>query len=125
MGLDTYASRSPDDAVLTAEDSAVFEAAGIELCGGIYSDGSVSIRGKVYDDLISEVAEISLYQEWIPPDDVATISRALDEYEAEALVDVWDTADPFRGPHSSVEAGDLQVFFRLCVERGLGLIGWW
>ena len=125
MGLDTYASRSPGDATLTAEDSAAFEAAGIDLCGGIYSDGSVSIRGKVYDDLICAMAEVSLYQEWIPPEVVVEISAALDAHSAEDLAHVWDAADRFHGPHSSVETADLQAFFRLCAARGLGLIGWW
>jgi len=37
MGLDTFASRSPEDIVLTEKDIQAFLDADIELCGGIFS----------------------------------------------------------------------------------------
>jgi hypothetical protein len=126
MGLDTYASRTPEDLMLTAEDEAAFAAAGVDLCGGVCSDGVTSIRGKVYNDLVMEVSGISLYQEWTSPEEVRLISAALDARTPEALVRVWDEVDLRYGPgHAASEAADLQLFFRVCAERGLGLIGWW
>ena len=63
MGLDSYASRSPGDVVLTPEDEEAFAEAGVELCGGIMSgDGGSSFRGKVYLDLVDRVADVSLGQ---------------------------------------------------------------
>jgi hypothetical protein len=48
MGLDTYASRSPDDIELTEEDIQAFQEADITLCGGLFSGNDGSFRGKVY-----------------------------------------------------------------------------
>jgi hypothetical protein len=126
MGLDTFASRSPDDLVLTDEDEAAFRAASIDLCGGVYSDGVTSIRGKVYAELVLEVAGISLYQEWITPEHVLSLSCALEAHSAEDLARLWDGLHGRGGPgHSSRETAELKRFFQVCAARGLGLIGWW
>lgn len=47
MGLDTFASRSPDDIELQSEDIQAFNEADIYLCGGIFSGEGGSFRGKV------------------------------------------------------------------------------
>ncbi len=60
MGLDNFASREPDDLVLTEDDEKAFEGAGIELCGGILSGDASSFRGKVYSTLVEEVTNESL-----------------------------------------------------------------
>jgi hypothetical protein len=70
MGLDTYASRSPEDLVLTEEDLQAFADAQIELCGGIFSGEGGSFRGKVYASLLLDITGVSLYAEWIPPETV-------------------------------------------------------
>ena len=127
MGLDTYASRTPDDTSLTEDDNAAFQASGIDLCGGIWSDGATSIRGKIYDALVMEVSGVSLYQEWMEPDDVRAVSAALDAHSPEELARMWDELDwqAPEGGHAPAETAGLQAFFRLCASRGLGLIGWW
>ena len=126
IGLDTFPSRSADDIVLSDEDVAMFKGAGIDLCGGVYSDGVTSIRGKVYAELVLEVTGVSLYREWIAPDEVLSLSAALDAHSAEELARLWDGLDTPRGPaHSSEETAQLKRFFQVCAERGLGLIGWW
>jgi len=126
MGLDTFASRAPESCVLTAEDAAAFQAADIDLCGGVYSDGVTSIRGKVYAELVLEVTGISLYQEWIRSEEVQSLSNALEAYSAEDLARLWDSLDVRGGPgHSARETAELKRFFRVCAEQGLGLIGWW
>jgi hypothetical protein len=126
MGLDTLASRSPDDVVLSDEDTAAFEETGIDLCGGMGSDGVTSIRGKVYAGLVLEATGISLYEAWLAPEVVARLSRALDARSAVDLADLWDSIDGRGGSgHSSVETAGLKTFFDVCAERGLGLIGWW
>ena len=128
MGLDTYASRQPDEIELSDEDAAAFEAAAIRLCGGFWSGGDASFRGKVYDDLIRDATGQSLYREWIPPEEVQAMAEALGAPTPEALAalsaEVDGQIDPSRA-HSELECADLQAFFRLCADRGLGLIGWW
>ncbi len=52
MGLDTFASRSSEDILLTDEDIQAFKDADISLCGGLLSGGGGSFRGKVYASLI-------------------------------------------------------------------------
>jgi len=44
------------------------------------------------------------------------------------LAEIWDRIDPIDGEnvgHSEGEVADLQRFFAICAERGLGLKGWW
>ncbi len=120
MGLDTFASRSPDDIELTEEDFKAFEGANLALCGGIFSgDGSDgSFRGKVYASYILEITDESLYQEWIPPQTVCEMYHALAAYERSKWQDEQKD-DPTESEHS-----DLCTFFKICCERGLGLIGW-
>ncbi len=43
MGLDNYAARHPEGG-LTAEDKKAFEDTGIDLCGGMHSNGIISFR---------------------------------------------------------------------------------
>lgn len=123
MGLDNYASRSPGDIELTAEDQQAFEQAAIELCGGFWSggDGGSSFRGKVYLDVVRRVAGASLVEEWIPPGEVHEIATALERCDAGRVAEE-STDDPY--PISETEVLELYRFFRLCAERGLGLIGW-
>lgn len=125
MGLDTFVSRSPGRPTLSEEDTTAFHVAGFELCGGMYSDGLTSIRGKVYADLVFEVTGISLYEDWIGPGEVTHLARAFDARSADDLARLWDAIAPGRPRHSSEETAQLQRFFDLCAERGLGLVGWW
>ena len=120
MGLDTYASNSPDDVVLSPEDEQAFLEAEINLCGGMYSGGEGSFRGKVYSLLILEITGFSLHQEWIPPETVREMYAALLNCDPEQAILESGEAD-----RSSNEILELRKFFRVCNERGLGLINWW
>ena len=121
MGLDTYAERV--QGALTREDRSVCEALDLKLCEWI---GDGSFHGKVHDEVASAVTGVSLYQEWIAPDEVLSLARALDAHSAEDLARLWDGLGVPSGPtHSSQETTELKRFFRVCADRGLGLIGWW
>ena len=117
MGLDTYASRSPGDRVLTAEDEQAFEDASIELCGGMFSGDDGAFRGKVYAPVVLDVTGVSLLQEWIPPAVVSEMANALHSCDPEETARNGDVVPE--------ELKALVRFFRLCAERGLGLVGWW
>jgi hypothetical protein len=123
MGLDNFASRSLDVMDLTADDERAFEDAGLVLCGGIYSGEESSFRGKVYWELIYEATGVSI-SESITPDVVKDVSARLDAYTPGDLAELSATlAVP--GQESSPDVcASLQRFFRICAERGLGLIAW-
>lgn len=122
MGLDNFASRSPDDIVLTPEDEAAFDEAGMELCGGILSGAESSFRGKVYVMLVAEVTDEFLSQEWLPPETVAGMAAKLAAADYDTLGERYGLDE--RYIRSRKEFESLQTFFRICAERGLGLIGW-
>lgn len=126
MGLDTYASHSPDDIVLTEEDERAFFNAGIELCGGMFSGNDGSFRGKVYMDVILEVTEVYLATEWLPPETVREMAAKLNALTPEELAETNDYARTRStgSPTSADEMMSLQCFFTICANRGLGLIGW-
>lgn len=115
MGLDNRAARSPDGD-LTEEDLAAFEAADIHL-----GQGPDGFRGKLYQDLISDVTGVSLYDAWIPPDMVRQMWVALERCDPEEV-----TKDRIYDASSTPSAvTELRKFFRVCVERNLGLISSW
>lgn len=118
MGLDTFASKMPGHVKLAEDDEKAFEEAGVELCGGMFSGDDGSFRGKIYDSVVLEVSGISLHQEWIPPETVGQMAAALESCDPKQVVEGERNVVPEDVPA-------LAKFFRLCAERGLGLVGWW
>ena len=122
MGLDNFASRTRGDVSLTPEDERAFVEAGIQLCGSMSTDGISSFRGKIYTVFVTEVTGESLSEEWLPPETVAGMADKLAACDPDAAgeeLDLYKDAVP-----SPFEIRCLQRFFRLCADRGLGLIGW-
>ena len=118
MGLDNYASRSQDDIVLTRDDVQAFADAHIELCGGIFSGEEGSFRGKVYVMLVLEITDENLAQDWIPPETVRQMYASLLACDPAESIDQW-------GLRNTVDdILELRKFFKVCSERGMGLIGW-
>src|SRR5216117_3491650 len=122
MGLDVFAAPSPEKK-LTRADRRAFEKAEVELAGGMYSGDAGSFRGKLYVYLVQHLTGVSLYQEWIPPETVARMSRSLDRYDPEAAIRTYD--GPYDDERTPEDVISLRAFFRVCVERKLGLVGWW
>jgi hypothetical protein len=117
VGLDTYAERVEGD--LTQEDRSVFEALDLTLCEWI---GDGSFRGKVYDEVVSAVTGVSLYREWISPEEVAKMAAAFQSCDPEAVARA--TKDD-RYPATPDEVRALGELLRICAGRGLGLAGSW
>jgi len=118
MGLDTFASRSPEDISLSEDDIQAFTDADIFLCGGIFSGEGGSFRGKMYASLILSITGESLYAEWTPPETVREMYAAL------AACDPQDAVDSLGYPdHPPADVNELRKFFKVCSERGLGLLG--
>ena len=121
MGLDSYASRSQNEIELTEGDLHAFNEADISLCGGLFSGGGNdgSFRGKVYSILILEISGISIYEDWVPPEKVQEIYRFLEACDPE------EAAEAYGYRNSPGDILNLRKFFKVCSERGLGLIGWY
>lgn len=122
MGLDSYVSRSPGEPVLTPEDERALTESGISLCGGFHSNGVTSFRGKAYAVFVEAVTGESLYQDWLPPETVAAMAAQLDDCDPDTVGERPDL-DPQLVP-SRAEIDDLGKLFRLCAERGLGIVAW-
>jgi len=116
VGLDNYASTSPD-LDLTDEDRKAFEAANIHL-----GQGDGGFRGKLYQELILNVTGVSLYQDWIPPEVVRGMCEALERCDPE---EVTKDMKVYKDSNSPFAVGELRKFFRVCVERNLGLVSSW
>jgi hypothetical protein len=121
MGLDTFAGRTRRGE-LTKEDVEAFDSAKLELCGGMYSGDGGSFRGKVYDDVVRHLTGVSLYEEWIPPETVREMAAAFERCDPEKVA---QESEELVYPASVSEIVELRQFFRICAERGLGLVGWW
>lgn len=122
MGLDNFVSRSPGEPVLAPEDERALTESGISLCGGFHSDGVTSFRGKVYAVFVEAVTGESLYRDWLPPETVAVMAAELDACDPDTVSErlgVDPRFVPARG-----EIDDLRKLFRLCAERGLGIVAW-
>ena len=122
MGLDVFAAPAPGKQ-LSRADRRAFARAKIELAGGMYSGDEGSFRGKLYVYLVQHLTGQSLYQEWIPPETVARMSKSLDRCDPEAAIRTYD--GPYAGERTVEDVLMLRAFFRVCAKRHLGLVGWW
>jgi hypothetical protein len=141
MGLDTYAARIEvdsfdprpeegsvdDDFGCTEEDLEAFRGAEkqCERWDGTCLFGENYFRGKLYTYLIEHITGQTLYQPWIAPEVVRKMSQALDACDpAEAIRTYRETGPPY--PEWGPEVvRQLRQFFRICADRGLGLVGSW
>jgi len=117
--LDTYATDSPDDVELTEADLQAFKDVGVPQVGIISAEEIGIFRGKVYEEYIRRITGVSLYQEWIPPETMVEMYQAIKAYEFSKWQEDEEDVDPEDVKHS-----DLCKFFKVCSERGLGLVAW-
>jgi hypothetical protein len=95
------------------------------LCGGLFSGGGNSFRGKVYNDIVEFFTNYSLYSDELTPDQVKDIylmlcqvteDRFLREYVAEGM-NTWEVE--YR------ELKDLTEWFGVVVSEGGSVISWY
>lgn len=120
MGLDTYAVK------VERADAGLFKDVR-GLCGGMFSeDGSDgSFRGKVYDEVVEAATGRSLYQELIPPGEVAEMSELYDAWLEQWVKENGESGYSGKYEISYEELVALGKFLRVCKENKLGLAGWW
>lgn len=142
MGLDTYAGRIPVDffdpdldetkvdehfgctprdlwALRRAQKKRERANDGYCVFGGNY------FRGKLYADLIEFVSGVRIYQTWIPSETVREMAEAFERRDPEETIHAFRENGRAIHDHSAVEVADLAAFFRVCADRGLGLVGSW
>lgn len=138
MGLDTYAARTPVDFFdpdlelekvdenfgCTEADLAAFARAEEERGGYCLFSGNY-FRGKTYVDLVRHVTGIHLATTWIPPETVRRMAEAFEQQDPEATMREIEESGESSRDYTARDVLDLQVFFRVCAERGLGLVGSW
>lgn len=113
MGLDSYFGIRQDNGEIESV-KVVFEGRTPSLCGGMFSgDGcDGSFRGKVYDDYVTVVTGVSLYQVEIDNTTVRQMAAAL-RAKADLMGEKY------------IEAHDLALVFEKFGEAGCSLYGWW
>ena len=130
MGLDTYAAYGKDHHKYDPSP----EASNLvpnelfpqnNLCGGMFSGGGNSFRGKVYDSWVQFCTDVSLYEEEIPADTVAEMYEELRKmttlhYFAQFSQDGHNSYDI-----SFEEVQDLLKWFEIVKNEGATIVGWW
>lgn len=142
MGLDTYAARVPVDFFdPDLDETEVDEHFGctrrdlwalrrVQKRRERANDGYCLVertyfRGKLYADLIQFVTGVWIYRTWIPPETVKEMAEAFERRDPEETIrDFRENGHPIY-EHSPEEIADLAAFFRVCADRGLGLVGSW
>ena len=89
----------------------------LQLCGGMFSGGNSSFRGKVYAEMIEAISDISLYQELMPNDQVHAIADAL----GAVIANPEDWPDWANHP----DLKDLRWMFGEYAKHNYLLAGWW
>lgn len=130
MGLDSFAVYGPThDKYVKGEDNNlpdhIFNH--VRLCGGIFSGGGSSFRGKVYADFVEWVTGETLYQEHIDNDTVKAMAMDFDAYVTrgekefkrfcEETGNVWDL--------DYNETLDLAEWFYIAADNGADIVGWY
>lgn len=108
MGLDSFAMIGNEQM-----DGALFKHLPPVLCGGMFSDGMSSIRGKVYNEIVDSITGFSLYEEKINNAQVGMIAMALADagHKGSGL--------------SKKEYETLTEWFRIIHNNGGWVHGWW
>jgi hypothetical protein len=68
--------------------------------------------------LILEITGESLLEEWLSPETVCKIYESLMACDPKEAIDRCDFGN------TVAEILELRKFFKVCCERGLGLVGW-
>jgi hypothetical protein len=130
VGLDTYAAYGKDHHRYDPNPEASnllpnFLFSENKLCGGMFSGGGNSFRGKVYADWVDFCTGVSLYEEEISSDVVAEMYEDMyrltnpDNF-AEFCNEGFNTYNI-----SFEETQDLLEWFKVVKDEGATIVGWW
>lgn len=129
MGLDTFAVRNSAVADKTEplENTLFPEDVIRHLCGGLFSGGGASFRGKVYEDFVMFATndQYTLYEEMIDNEDVAKIADALEGAANEDSFARFNYGGRNGYKITLDEAKALAKWFRIVADEGGNVAGWW
>jgi len=131
MGLDTYAAYGKDHHKFNNDPEAsnlvpdeLFSKN--NLCGGLFSGGGNSFRGKVYNDWVEYCTGVSLYEEEIPADVVEQMYKALSNLTNPVIFAEFNNSGCNDTYQIDFEhAQDILEWFKVVKDEGASIIGWW
>ena len=121
MGLDNFASKSEVISKLSDKDVKAFKKENINLCEGMFSDGEVSFRGKVYAMVVLEITGVSLFDYWIPPEKVYEMWQDFENCNLEKFAN----DHPGIRYSDSDSVNELRKLFMVSAKCKLGLVASW
>ncbi len=150
MGLDTYACTWDAEKAKPGDLAPAEEFEDINVIRGLMFGTPQSFRGKAYAEWVFEATGVSLYEEVLPPEIVASMAAALeadandenglwrkylgappsppeDTEKRKTWASLWgiepESYDPIA--YRRQEAQAVAEFFRRCAAKGYCLVGWW
>ena len=115
MGLDTYAYHKTAEGKSEMMPDHLFTGVG-SLCGGLFSGGGSSFRGKVYAGFLHNAIGLDLYQE--ENHNIAGVADLLENWlESNPDLEFSDI--------SRAEILALAAWFRVVEQNGGFVVGWW
>jgi hypothetical protein len=95
------------------------------LCGGMFSGGGNSFRGKVYNDVVEFFTGYSLYSDILIPQDVSEIYDALSQVTEERYITEFLDSDSYTYNISYEQFKDLTEWFGVVVKEQGSVISWY
>lgn len=128
MGLDTYAvygkghpKYNPEPDALNSIPDELFPSN--RLSGGLFSGGGSSFRGKIYNDWVEYITNVSLYEDQIDPEVVGEMTDLL--LAADEKKFKWFDENRNDYNISWEETQDLAEWFRVVSNENGTIISWY
>lgn len=128
MGLDNYAVYGRDHPKYNHTEGAsnsipdeFFPAN--NLCGGMFSGGGNSFRGKVYNDVVEFFTNYTLYEDILEPDQVLEIATVLNEVTEERFNKEFAPYNNWEISYKEVQ--QLAEWFHIVAEENGSVISWY
>jgi hypothetical protein len=128
MGLDTYAvyPKGHDKYVEGGSNLIPNELfPDLNLCGGMFSGGGNSFRGKAYSSWVEFTTGYSLYEEEIDPESVTDLYNKLYTNTQLRVYEKFNASGLNNYEMSEDEMYHLLKWFQVVVEEGGSVVGWW
>jgi hypothetical protein len=93
------------------------------LCGGMFSGGGNSFRGKVYDEVVQFFTNYTLYEDILEPDQVREIATMLNEVTEERFNQEFAPHNGWEITYNQVQ--QLAEWFHIVAEEDGSVISWY